>query len=237
MRSVTISIAIALGVLASTGTQSAEPKPADKVLQGIDAMRRLPEEGFHLIEAQGQLMLVSTNGHFVVTGGRLIDLWNDVEVTRVADLDRTQRLPLARMGIRAQELGGVSVGTLDAEKFATVFLDPASPETAKLLPQLRSLMTTYRLDVVFVPARAERATVSRALICDHEAASVFLSTGAKPEPPAAGDSCGLKELERARTTVHLLGIRTLPFTVAPNGSTVAGSPDQYSKFVAENQSR
>lgn len=223
--------------LVVSGAATSGPTDLDgarDVLKGIDAMRRLPADGFHLVESHGQLVLVSTNGHYVVTGGRIIDLWNEVEVERVSDLDMTLRLPLARMGIRASELGGVTTGRADAKQAVTVFLDPASPESRKLLPHLRALMPKYRVEVIFVPAQPARAETSRALICDASAARAFIESERSPEPSAPGQACGVKELERARVTVHLLGITTLPLSVAPNGVTVAGSPQNYAALIAAN---
>jgi len=229
--------AACMTALVVCGTGKSDPtelEGARDVLKGIDAMKRLPADGFHVVESQGRLLLVSTNGHYVVTGGRLIDLWNEVEVQRVSDLEKTLRLPLTRMGIRAKELGGFTTGQANAKEAVTVFLDPASAESHKLLPQLRSLMPKYRVDVIFVPAQATRAETSRALICDPNAARAFIEAARVPDATGTGSACGVKELERARVTVHLLGIETLPMSVAPNGVTVAGSPKNYAELIAQN---
>lgn len=229
-----VIMAIGAVVLAGTSAAAAEHFPQD-VLKGIEAMRRLPVEGFHVVESQGRLLLVSTNGHYAVAGGRILDLWNQIEVKRVADLDATFRLPLARMGIEAAALGGLTVETASARGRLTVFLDPASPESRKLLPQLRSLEPSHRLELIFVPAQPARAAIARALICDEAAARSFFETGEVPAPIAASNPCGQKELERARATVQLLSIQTLPFSVTGNGSVLAGAPDHYADFVASNQ--
>lgn len=220
--------------LADITSAASEDFPRD-VLKGIEAMRRLPVDGFHVVESQGRLLLVSTNGHYVVSGGRILDLWNQIEVKRVADLDGTFRLPLARMGIDASALGGLIVNAASAQGRVTVFLDPASPESRKLLPQLQALESSYRLELIFVPAQPARASVSRALICDEAAARTFFKDGQVPAPIAASTPCGQKELERARVTVQLLGIQTLPFSVTGTGATLAGAPDHYRDFVAANQ--
>lgn len=224
------------GVATVLAQESDREIPRD-VLKGIDAMRQLPADGFHVVESQGRLLLVSTNGHYVVTGGRLLDLWNQLEIRSVADVEATLRLPLSRMGISTSDLGGVSVG-LDAPVAAvTVFLDPASPESQKLLPQLRNLAAERRVDLVFVPARPERTNVSRALICDGDAARKFFSSSSIPAGVSGPQNCGNQELERARVTVQLLGIKNLPFSVTANGATVAGTPKDYIVFVAANQEK
>lgn len=220
-------------VLVAPSSNAADDFPRD-VLKGIEAMERLPVEGFHVVESQGRLLLISTNGHYVVTGGRLLDLWNNVEVRSVADISATTHIPLARMGIHAKKLGGVSFGKDAPAPAVTVFLDPASAESGKILPQLRTLANERRVDVVFVPAHPDRANVSRALICDARAAQAFLANGHKPSPLSDEERCGVEELQRARVTVQLLGIQNLPFSVAANGATMSGTSNEYHQFVKAN---
>lgn len=227
-------LACLASLLFAASVGAAESDIPRDVLKGIEAMRRLPAEGFHVVESQGRLLLVSTNGHYVVAGGRILDLWNQVEVKSVADVDGTLRMPLARMGIEANALGGVVAGQGHSAQRVTAFLDPGSPESRKLLPLLRELGKQFRLDVVFVPAQPARAGISRALICDRQAALAFLNESRVPAPLADSNACGEKELERARVTVQLLGITSLPFTVSPNGATVAGTPKNYAAFVTAN---
>lgn len=204
------------------------------VLKGIEAMKPLPVDGFQVVQSQGRLLLVSTNGHYVVTG-RIMDLWNLIEVRSVADVERTERIPLAHLGLSARQLGGVSVGKSEPREAVTVFLDPASSQSQEILPRLRELGNAHRVDLVFVPALAQRAAVARALICHPEAVAPFFNNTRVPEPQPEGDACGVAELQRARVTVQLLGIHTLPFSIAPNGATLAGAPKEYAQFIASNQ--
>jgi thiol:disulfide interchange protein DsbC len=220
-------------VLAAPASGASEEMPRE-VFKGIEQMRRLPTDGFHLVQSQGKLLLVSTNGRFAVAGGRVLDLWNNREIRSVSDVDASTRIPLARLGINASALGGLVWGRPDAKQILTVFLDPGSPETRKLLPKLRELSGRYRIDVIFVPAQTARAPLSRALICDRGAALAFLSDSRAPTPMVDRSSCGVKELDRARVTVALLGISSLPFSVAPNGATLAGAPTNYAEEIAAN---
>lgn len=220
--------------LGAGGASAQSPEFPRDVLSGIDAMRRLPVEGFHIVESQGRLLLVSTNGHYAVMGGRILDLWNSVEIRSVADVDQTLRIPLHRMGIEIDELGAVRVGQGPEDTAVTVFLDPASPETRKVLPKIQSLLGRYAFNVVFVPAQATRKNASRALICTPEAGRDFVRTGHHAAVAPEGDPCGATELQKNMVVVSLLGIDVLPFTIAPNGATQAGIPEQYEAFIAAN---
>lgn len=232
VRNTTLGLLVLPGFFSSTCIAASDfPRDA---LKGIEAMRRLPADGFHVVQSQGRLLLVSTNGHYVVADGRILDLWNQLEVKSVADVEGTLRMPLARMGIEASALGGVVMGRTDSTSRVTVFLDPGSAESRKLLPQLRAVGERYRLDVIFLPAQTARAGMSRALICDANAARAFINESRAPVPIPDSASCGQKELERARVTAQLLGITSLPFTVCPNGVTIGGAPKNYGEFVAAN---
>jgi len=211
--------------------QAAEHSLGSKeLLQGIESMRRISADAWYLVQAQDRVMLVSVNGHYAATNLKLIDLWNQLEVKSIADLSASERIPLGRMGIKAKALGGVSVGP-PADDPITVFLDPASPETQKLIPRLREIAQAKRVDLIFVPAQPSRAATTRALICNPQAAQNFLSGARLPEPPASDDRCGMGELEKARVTLQLLGIVTLPYTIAPNGLGIAGIPDNYDSIL------
>ena len=80
---------LAMTLLHVSAAWSDQEIPRD-LLKGIEAMRRLPVEGVQLVQAQGQLLIVSTNGHYVITGGRLIDLWNNLRLVGVACLGYEQ---------------------------------------------------------------------------------------------------------------------------------------------------
>src|ERR1700730_14878860 len=130
---------------ATMQAQAADSDIPHDVLKGIDAMRSLPAEGFQVVQSQGRILLVSTNGHYVVTG-RIMDLWNSIEIHSVADVDKTERIPLAHLGLSAQSLGGLSVGKSEAREAVTVFMDPASRQSQELLQPLRDLAKQRRVD-------------------------------------------------------------------------------------------
>jgi thiol:disulfide interchange protein DsbC len=197
-------------------------------------MKPLPADGFQIIQSQGRIFLVSGNGHYIVSG-RVLDLWNGIEVRSVSDVEKTERIPLAHLGLSAHILGGTSVGRSEKREAVTVFLDPGSSQTQQLLPALRQLASERRVDLVFIPAQPSRAGLSRALICHPDWVPRFFNGTAALNPEPDAESCGIGELQRARVTAELLGIRTLPFSIAPNGATVVGAPKDYQRFVAQNQ--
>ncbi|MGI9296158.1 MAG: hypothetical protein ACR2PS_19415 [Pseudomonadales bacterium] len=204
------------------------------ILNGIDAMKKLPSDGFHVVESQGRVLLMSTNGHYAVVDGKIMDMWNGFEIRSVADAERSLSIPLARMGLGTKELSGVTVGKSGGGKPVTLFLDPASPETQKIMPTVRNLFSQYQFNVVFVPAKATRKKSSQALLCSKDAAKQFITTGQITSEIPSLEQCGTEKLKRNIVTVQVLGIDTLPFTIASNGKTAAGVPERYGEFLAAN---
>lgn len=228
-----LGVAFALSSMPDVAS-AADAFPRD-YLQGIKSMQQLPAEGFHVVESNdGRFMLVSTNGHYVILNPKILDMWNQVEVKSVSDLKASDRIPLSRMGLSADKLGGVTLGDKSQAKRTTVFLDPASPESSKVLPAVRELASKQRVDVVFFPAAENRTDTTRALVCDPAAAMRFVERGQLPAPRSASDGCGNEAMQRTRVTIQLLGIEVLPFTVAPNGATVIGTPKDYVALVNKN---
>jgi thiol:disulfide interchange protein DsbC len=205
------------------------------ILSGIDAMKKLPVQGFSVVESQGRVMLVSSNGHYAVVDGRIMDMWNGFEIRSVADVERSLAIPLEKMGIGPKELSGIVIGAPapGRPKPVTVFLDPASPETRKILPAIQQFANDYPFHVVFIPARRERNKASQALLCSPEAAEQFITSGrvTSAEPT---DMCGADKLKRNIVTVQVLGIDTLPFTIASNGQVSPGVPKNFGEFLSKN---
>ena len=231
----TITGLFILAVLASPSAVWADPAGWPKgILNGIDAMKKLPTDGFHVVESQGRVLLMSTNGHYAVVDGKIMDMWNGFEIRSVADAERSLSIPLERMGLGTEELSGVTVGTSSGSKPVTLFLDPASPETKKIMPTVRSLFSQYQFNVVFVPAKATRKKASQTLLCSQDAARQFITTGQIKAVIPSLDECGTEKLKRNIVTVQVLGIDTLPFTIASHGKTAAGVPEGYGDVLAAN---
>ena len=228
-------VTLAITTLLALAAIPAFAEPAgfpSHVLNGIDALQKLPAEGFHVVESQGRTLLVSTNGHYVVLGGRILDLWNQVEIRRVADVPKTQRIPLNRLRLDLDDLGGVTIG--DGPQ-VVVFLDPLSKETPRLLEEIRALQSAYQFRLVFMPARADRRRTSQARACSPADARRFIHTGETPKSIPGDPGCGKAPLQKTLVTASLLGIKSVPFTIAPNGATIQGHSANYRGFLEENR--
>lgn len=207
----------------------------NRMIQGIDAMQRLQVKRFSVVESQGRLFLISDNGQYVVPDVDLRDMWNGVRITSVADVKRSFAIPLDRMNIGDDDLGGIMIGkrVTGEPKPVTLFIDPASPETQKILPAVRQFASTYPFRLVFVPARVERNRATEALLCSREAAQEFVRTGVVPDV-GTQDRCGMDATRKNIMLVQVLNIDSLPFLLASNGRASAGVPENLADFLSEN---
>ena len=206
------------------------------ILDDIDAMATLPAQAFHVVESGGRTTLVSSNGHYAVVNGELWDMWNGFRIRSVADVQRSLAIPIQRLGI-SEALAGITLQTVAEPPGGrvTLFLDPAAPEGVSAVTAARRLLDRYAFRLVFVPAHQGRYAASQSLLCSQSAAQGFVISGqvARNTPP--GQRCGLDAMHRNITLVQVLGIDTLPFTVAPNGMVLPGVPAAYGQFLADNE--
>ena len=237
VRNLVRATVFATALLGTSGLAWADPPGwPNGILSGIDAMKKLPADSFAVVESQGRVLLVSTNGHYAVLDGRIMDMWNGFEIRSVADAERSLSIPLERMGLGVEELSGVMLGKAEIgrPRVVTMFVDPASPATGRILPHIRSLATRYPIHLVFVPAKSERKSATQALLCSVEAARDYVATGRLRAGDDVSLGCGLEQLKRNIVTVQVLGIKTLPFTIASNGRVAAGIPEDLGQFLETN---
>jgi len=188
------------------------------------------------VESGGRTTLVSSNGHYAVVNGELWDMWNGFTIRSVADVERSLAIPLERLGL-SEALAGITLQTVAEPPGGrvTLFLDPAAPEGVDAVTAARRLLDRYAFRLVFVPAHQGRYAASQSLLCSQRAAQDFVIGGqvARGTPPE--QTCGLDAMHRNITLVQVLGIDTLPFTVAPNGRVLPGVPTGYGRFLAGNE--
>lgn len=206
------------------------------ILDDIDGMATLPAQAFHVVESNGRTTLVSSNGHYAVVNGELWDMWNGLPIRSVADVERSLAIPLDRLGI-SEALAGITLQTVAEPPGGrvTLFVDPAAPEGVNAVTAARALLDRYAFRLVFVPAHPGRYAATQSLLCSQSAAQHFVISGqvARGTPP--GQTCGLDAMHRNIALVQVLGIDTLPFTVAPNGTVLPGVPTGYGQFLAGNE--
>jgi thiol:disulfide interchange protein DsbC len=232
--------ASALALVAATAA-AGEPRlpgPADTPatwLRGVEAMRRLPVTGLQLAKRCEETFFVSDRGRLVIVGAAF-DLWNGAPVTTLAEAERmADRLDVARVGLKPENLGALTFGS--GPEPVVAFVDPRCPHCRALLAQLPALADRYRFALVLLPVLGpESEALARRLACasasdPQRATQALLSEhcASLPEPPA---DCTSEGLARARAAAQVLGIPGVPFVVAPDGRIARGAVADLGQWLA-----
>lgn len=205
-------------------------------LTGITALQRLPVGGVQMVQAGERVLFLSDTGRYVFTGPAW-DLWHGARLTSLAQAAQLAgRIDLKRLGLDPAALGALDLGTGEGE--VVVFVDPRCPHCRGLMEQLPALAGRYRFRLVPLPilgsdSEAEVLRLACAAERDPtEAREALLggTAGALPEPTG---TCGQASAQRALVTAELMGIRAVPYLIAPDGRLRQGVPEDLVAWLEE----
>jgi thiol:disulfide interchange protein DsbC len=230
----TILLALGIGLPAvaaendSAPVSKQAPGGVQELLRGIRGMQRLPVTGVQMVDAGEHMLFVSDNGRYVFTGPAW-DLWHGAKLTTLEEGTRlAARVDLKRLGLDPTSLGAIDLGS--GKEDVVAFVDPRCPHCRSLLEKLPNLAERYRFRLVPLPVlgRDSETAVVR-LDClaesDPNAAREALLSGKVEALPEATGTCGQGQAQRALVTARLLGIRGVPYLIAPDGRLQQGVPD------------
>jgi thiol:disulfide interchange protein DsbC len=231
--------ALAANALADvTPSSSSVSDTADLLAKAkIEGMKALPINGLQMVKAGGRTFFMSNNGRFVITG-TLMDVWNRVAVTELDQVDRiANRIDLAKMKLKIDDLGPVSYGT--GKDQVVVFVDPRCPYCGKVQKQMEALKARYTFKLVAVPVLgSESQNLVMKLGCllqtpsKDKAREALLHQAYDSLPSEIDAKCDREPMQRALVTAHLFGIEAVPFLIAPDGRTFKGAPDSLADWLA-----
>lgn len=225
-------VMMVLVALLSMSVHAAEGEQ-EKLLNGIDAMKKIPAPEFHVVESNGRMLVMSVNGRYVIAPAKMVDIWNQMEITSVADMERSAaRIPYKKVGINPEKLGSYSIGTGPE---VMVWVDIQGKDTKQLLTQINKLKSKYRFHLIFLPATDKRRSANRALVCDETLAKRVVDNVDLINISAPNDTCGREKMQRNAITAALLNVKKVPLTIAGNGVTMIGISDKYTAFLQENR--
>jgi thiol:disulfide interchange protein DsbC len=222
----------------STPSSSTVSDTADLLAKAkIEGMKALPINGLQMVKAGGRTFFMSNNGRFVITG-TLMDVWNRVAVTELDQVEQiANRIDLAKMKLKIDDLGPVSYGT--GKDQVVVFVDPRCPYCGKVQKQMEALKARYTFKLVSVPVLGpESQNLVMKLGCQlqtpskDKAREALLHQVYDSLPPEIDAMCDREPMQRALVTAHLFGIEAVPFLIAPDGRTFKGAPDNLADWLA-----
>lgn len=197
----------------------------------VDAAVKLPVQGMHMIEAGGKTLFVSDNGRIVIVG-KIYDMWNNVELKGVGDVDKyAMKIDIGKLGVNLDELKPIVIGNGKLE--VVVFVDPNCPHCHKILQNaIRLKQYTFK----FIPlpllgpdsvekvrkglCHADKVAVSKALV-DNQWEKI----------PVGEANCGQLPAEKSIILARILGVTSIPFSIAPDGTIYQGVPKDYTAWL------
>lgn len=207
----------------------------------IDRMERFPANGFQIVEIKGRMMLLSTNFQYVVIPERIVDGWNELEVTSWQTMDASRRLPFSRIiGDRVGSMGTVLIGDAVEEGAAVgvpevvIFLDAYGTDTPQLLSQVQPLLGQYAFRFIWIPVGQQTAEQNRAFVCSPELAEQYVRGGKVDGGVLQKAVCETDRAQINLVTAKILGITKVPTILPPNERPHVGVPPQLATFLAEN---
>jgi thiol:disulfide interchange protein DsbC len=240
----TILLALGIGLPAVAAENDSAPASrqaaggVQELLRGIRGMQRLPVAGVQMVDVGGRVLFVSDNGRYVFTGPAW-DLWHGAKLQTLEEGARlAARVDLKRLGLDPATLGAIDLGS--GEEDVVAFVDPHCPHCRGLVEKLPGLKERYRFRLVPLPvlgSDSETAVVRLDCLAEQDpaAAREALIAGTVDALPEAAGTCGQAQAQRALVTARLLGIRGVPYLIAPDGRLRQGVPDDLTAWLEGNE--
>ena len=227
---------LSAALAADTPTAVTEGEP-DVVTQEIlksmpqiaDAVQ-FPEGAFHaVLNTNGQLFFLSPTGRYVMMG-MMYDAWEKRPLQTINQMrDSFSHIRPTNMGVKVADLDPIVIGKGTQE--ITIFVDPQCHWCHELIKEIRkdqTLLKNYRVNFLVVPALGDvSADLTRTLFCSSERRPEKLLsalTEKKIDRLPAAPKCNTDKLDRRLVFAQMIGVKAVPFILAPDGRWQRGKP-------------
>ena len=191
--------------------------------------------------SDGDMLFVADMGRYVLKG-QLLDVWQKKALRTIDEVAQSVgRIDLAGIGYEPSRYAHYEAGT--GARDVVLFVDPRCGWCHRLLDEIESdeaLRSEYRFLIHVVPVLGEASNeIAKRLWCakagaDEKLAALLKGSDAVNALPAQTD-CRLEEQDRTVFLSGLLGIRSVPFLIAPDGRTSNGKPADLRAFLENDR--
>lgn len=221
---------ISTQVMAASKLEITDPRAAK-----IDEIVALPIKGVRAIQSDGQIVFISDNGRFVISG-QIYDVWGKKPLSTMSEMrDVAERLHLKEMGMDVDKLNTISFG--HGPKDVVLFVDPRCSVCHKLIGEAKPLAEEYTFKIVVIPALGDESNrLAKALHCAKDktnALDALLNNNLGSLPSKS--PCDPAQYDQTLMTAHLIGIQGVPFVVAPDGRVSNGRPNNLRAWLESAQ--
>lgn len=223
-----------LSVITYTHAHAQQPLPNAPFYGEIEQQIHIPGTALNALKVQGKdsPMFISANGRYAFIG-TMIDVWDGgKELTNMVDiLSSTQKLPLEKLGYKTTDLAPLIYG--EGSKEVSLFIDPLSEASILALLAVKELFKEYRFSIMAIPAYGKKSgEPTRAVSCAIDQQAAFSALINKSwNTLIQNENCDLVPIQRRIVVAQIIGLRSVPFFIAPNGDYQAGLPDDLKKWL------
>jgi thiol:disulfide interchange protein DsbC len=195
-------------------------------------IKDLPITGLKMVRTQdGNHFFVSDNARFVIQG-RMMDMLNQEEISTFEDVDRViNKVSIDK--IKPEDLEttfSYKMGT--GPKNVIVFTSPGCPFCYRVLNQSLNLTDLYTFHVLPIPILGQPSlNAVKGMLCasDQDRAKKALLSGDYSKLKET--ECDLFPVQQSMSMAQIMGVKGVPFIVAPDGRTHSGAPGNLGLFL------
>lgn len=204
----------------------------------IDRVVKLDFEDAHAVHSDnGQILFMSGNGRFVLVGD-LIDVWQKKELKTIEEIaDASSRIPIEDLGLTPEGMNTITLG--EGPKVVSAFVDPHCGWCHRLVTEVKDdaqLLKDYTVNFYVVPALGAASNeVAKHLYCakadPKQKLEAFIAGPDKIRALPRNEACDTKGYDQTLMTAQLIGVKGVPFVIAPDGRSVEGKPRSLRNFL------
>ena len=214
-----------LALMAASTVQAKQEIPI------LDAISEIKMTSLKAIESNGSIFFMSPNGRFVIQGD-LTDTWQKKKLDTLKEIDyAAKHIDIERMGLPIDELNVIKVGK--GKKEIVIFVDPQCDPCKKFFQEAKKHTDKYTFKFIVVPALGEESNkMATSMFCSKDKTNLakhFLERTLLDLEQQ--ENCDKKYYNLTLTVAQLIGIKHVPFFIAPSGLYQAGEGKDFWKWV------
>lgn len=218
-------VVLIIALVASSTVQAKQEIPI------LDAISEIKMTSLKAIESNGSIFFMSPNGRFVIQGD-LTDTWQKKKLDTLKEIDyAAKHIDIERMGLPIDELNVIKVGK--GKKEIVIFVDPQCDPCKKFFQEAKKHTDKYTFKFIVVPALGEESNkMATSMFCSKDKTNLakhFLERTLLDLEQQ--ENCDKKYYNLTLTVAQLIGIKHVPFFIAPSGLYQAGEGKDFWKWV------
>lgn len=195
----------------------------------------LPITTMQAVETPKEVFFMSSDGRYVFRGA-VIDTWHKKKLRTASEVRYSaNHIDLRAMGLDINRLNKASLGTGSRE--VTVFVDPLCNYCKSLIKEAKNHGDEYTFHFVIVPALGDRSNeLAKKAFCSSEPEQVLdgLVNGTMATLLQKSE-CDKSNYDFTLTLAQMLGIKSVPYTIADDGRYRYGGGQDYWAWLSDSK--